>query len=235
MAAEESEFGTDEGEINRPASATIAPSPYVGRKVAISVSSGRADNTTDEDRAVRPSNSKPRRCRPPIIQSDASTDISDKEPYDQTMEGASTTNMFDAASAQTNTSEGRAAIPDEDHVQRPTPEPRPAQQSLAQVRTGIAARKEELLSVEQKYLELKAATDKREEALRGKEEALRKMEVVAAAIQYRVTKFAEHVERDKSKVADLRKGKKEWEERYFGFLARWNETQGERDALLGDE
>lgn len=107
--------GSDEGEIDRPASATMAPNPYVGRNLAISVSSG---STTDDERAVRPSNPKSRRYRRPIIQSDASTDISDKEPDDQTTEGASTTNLFDAASAQTNTSEGRAAaIPDEDHVQ----------------------------------------------------------------------------------------------------------------------
>ena len=117
MAAEVSEFGSDEGEIDRPASATtIAPNPYVGRKLAISVSSGRADGTTDDERAVRPSSSKSRRCRRPIIQSDDSTDIPDDEPVDQTMEGTST-NIFDAASAQPNTSEGLAAILDEDHVQ----------------------------------------------------------------------------------------------------------------------
>lgn len=123
VAAEVSEYGSDAGEIDRPASATMAPNPYVGRNLAISVSSG---STTDDERAVRQSNPKSRRCRPPMIQSDASTDISDKEPVDQTMEGTSTNNIFDAASAQTNTSEGRAAaIPDEDHVQvRDTPSPR---------------------------------------------------------------------------------------------------------------
>ena len=126
MAAEVSEFGSDEGEIDRPASATMAPNPYIGRNLAISVSSG---STTDDERAVRPSNLKSRRCRRPIIQSDDSTDVTDKEQDDQTMEGTST-KMFDAVSAQINTREGRAAaIPDGEHVQvRDTPSPRSSTQ-----------------------------------------------------------------------------------------------------------
>ncbi|KAI4228032.1 MAG: hypothetical protein L6R36_001966 [Xanthoria steineri] len=204
----------------------MAPNPYVGRNLAISVSSG---STTDDERAVRPSNPKSRRYRRPIIQSDASTDISDKEPDDQTTEGASTTNLFDAASAQTNTSEGRAAaIPDEDHVQRPTPAPRPAKSCSPKLYTDVAAAEKEWLSIQQTYLARKVETDRQEDALQAT-----KAEVTATLSYLNV--LGDRVGKQEVELAGRRAVDTRLSEQCSKALARWKETKGERDALLEDE
>ncbi|KAI4093317.1 MAG: hypothetical protein LQ339_007712 [Xanthoria mediterranea] len=145
------------------------------------------------------------------------------------MEGTSTNNIFDAASAQTNTSEGRAAaIPDEDHVQRPTPEARPEKTCSAQSHTDVAAAEEHLLSLQQTYLTRKVETDKQEDALRAT-----KAEVTATLSH--LNELGERVGKQEVELAGRRAVETRSREQYFESLARWNETQGDRNALLEDE